>query len=79
MEVFAGTSGYSYGEWKGAFYPETLSSKEMLRFYGQRLPSVEVNNTFYRMPKTSVIEGEECTATRGAKPWIVESKRSWKL
>jgi len=56
MQFFVGTSGYSYKEWKGSFYPEKLPSKQMLGFYSQRFSTVEINNTFYRMPKTSVIE-----------------------
>jgi uncharacterized protein YecE (DUF72 family) len=44
-----GTSGYSYKEWKGHFYPETLPDKDMLRYYAERLASVEINYTFYRM------------------------------
>jgi uncharacterized protein YecE (DUF72 family) len=55
MKVHVGTSGYSYREWKGKFYPEKISPKEMLHFYSQRLNAVEINNTFYRMPKTSVL------------------------
>jgi uncharacterized protein YecE (DUF72 family) len=51
-----GTSGYSYKEWKGSFYPEKLPAKDMLAFYGERLPAVEINNTFYRLPKTAVLE-----------------------
>jgi uncharacterized protein YecE (DUF72 family) len=51
MKIYAGTSGYAYKEWKGKFYPEKISSKEMLRFYSGRLHTVEINNTFYRMPK----------------------------
>jgi uncharacterized protein YecE (DUF72 family) len=43
-----GTSGYSYKEWKGSFYPESLPDKEMLRYYAERLASVEINYTFYR-------------------------------
>jgi uncharacterized protein YecE (DUF72 family) len=50
MQVFAGTSGYSYKEWKGLFYPEKLPAGEMLRFYASRFRTVEINNTFYRMP-----------------------------
>jgi uncharacterized protein YecE (DUF72 family) len=50
MEVLAGTSGYSYKEWKGSFYPEKLAADGMLRFYAERFPTVEINNTFYRMP-----------------------------
>ena len=56
MKLHVGTSGFSYKEWKGPFYPEDLSNKDMLRFYGERLRSVEINNTFYRMPKPEVLE-----------------------
>jgi len=56
MNLYVGTSGYSYKEWKGTFYPEDLPEKEMLRFYGERFRAVEINNTFYRMPKASVLE-----------------------
>lgn len=51
-----GTSGWSYDEWKGPFYPDDLASSEMLGWYAQRLGAVEVNNTFYRMPKRNVLE-----------------------
>ena len=57
MKFYVGTSGYSYKEWKGSFYPEDLSEKEMLHYYGERFKTVEINNTFYRMPKASVLEG----------------------
>jgi uncharacterized protein YecE (DUF72 family) len=56
MDIRTGTSGYSYKEWKGPFYPEKLSAKEMLSFYAARLGSVEINNTFYRMPKKEVLD-----------------------
>src|SRR5947207_12032843 len=56
MNLYVGTSGYSYKEWKGTFYPEDLPDKRMLRFYAERFRSVEINNTFYRMPKESVLE-----------------------
>ncbi len=55
MNLFVGTSGYSYKEWKGPFYPEDLSDKQMLSFYGTRLNTVEINNTFYRLPKETVL------------------------
>lgn len=51
MNLYAGTSGFSYKEWKGHFYPEKMPNDEMLAFYGSKLPTVEVNNTFYRLPK----------------------------
>ena len=56
MPLFVGTSGYSYKEWKGSFYPEKLPAKEMLAYYASRLPAVEINNTFYRLPQKSVLE-----------------------
>jgi uncharacterized protein YecE (DUF72 family) len=56
MNLYVGTSGYSYKEWKGSFYPDDLPEKEMLRFYGERFRAVEINNTFYRMPKGSTLE-----------------------
>ncbi len=55
-ELRVGTSGYAYKEWKGSFYPEKLPDKEMLRFYGQQFTTVEINNTFYRMPTERVVE-----------------------
>ena len=57
MKLWVGTSGYSYKAWLGNFYPERLAAKEMLRFYARRLPAVEINNTFYRLPKESVLQG----------------------
>ena len=56
MKLWVGTSGYSYKAWLGSFYPERLPAKEMLRFYASRLPAVEINNTFYRLPKESVLQ-----------------------
>jgi uncharacterized protein YecE (DUF72 family) len=56
VELHVGTSGYSYKEWKGPFYPEDLPNKDMLSYYGERLGAVEINNTFYRLPKASVLE-----------------------
>ena len=55
MEIFAGTSGFSYAEWCGRFYPVALPGAQMLSFYCQRLPTVEINNTFYRMPTQEVV------------------------
>ena len=51
-----GASGYSYKEWKGSFYPGTIKPDGMLAFYAQHLSTVEINNTFYQMPKASVLE-----------------------
>jgi len=57
MRALTGTSGFSYKEWKGTFYPADLSDKQMLAFYATRLAAVEINNTFYRMPKTELVAG----------------------
>lgn len=56
MQVLAGSSGYSYKPWKGPFYPEGLADAAMLGHYAGRLPTVEINNTFYRMPKSAVMQ-----------------------
>jgi uncharacterized protein YecE (DUF72 family) len=56
MELHVGTSGYSYKEWKGSFYPEKLPAKDMLSYYAARLRAVELNNTFYRLPQKSMVE-----------------------
>jgi uncharacterized protein YecE (DUF72 family) len=56
VKLWVGTSGYSYKAWLGKFYPERLATKEMLRFYASQLPAVEINNTFYRLPKESVLQ-----------------------
>ena len=56
MNIYVGTSGYSYREWKATFYPKDLPVQQMLRFYGERFRTVEINSTFYGMPKASVLE-----------------------
>ena len=57
MAIHIGTSGWSYQEWKGSFYPPDLASDAMLSYYADRFNSVEVNNTFYRLPKREVLAG----------------------
>ena len=56
MKLYVGTSGYSYKEWKGNFYPEDIKPQDMLRFYAKQFSTVEINNTFYRIPKKDVFE-----------------------
>ena len=56
MRLRAGTSGFSYKEWKGPFYPDKLPNKDMLGYYAERLRAVEINSSFYRMPKREVLE-----------------------
>jgi len=55
MKVLVGTSGYSYAEWKGSFYPDDLPASKMLRYYAERFPTVEANNTFYKMPSAKAM------------------------
>jgi uncharacterized protein YecE (DUF72 family) len=54
-KLLAGASGYAFKEWKGNFYPDKIKPEDMLAFYSARLPSVEINNTFYAMPRASVL------------------------
>jgi uncharacterized protein YecE (DUF72 family) len=55
MRIAVGTSGYAYKEWKGFFYPADLPADGMLRYYAERFGTVEINNTFYRMPSEKVL------------------------
>jgi uncharacterized protein YecE (DUF72 family) len=56
VQVAVGTSGYSYKQWRGRFYPEKLPAARMLGFYARHFPAVEINNTFYRMPAPALLE-----------------------
>ena len=55
MRLIVGTSGYSYKEWKGTFYPDDLPAAKMLPFYATQFRTVEINNTFYRMPEEKTL------------------------
>jgi uncharacterized protein YecE (DUF72 family) len=55
VRLLAGTSGYAFKEWKGAFYPPDLGDDAWLGFYAGKFPTVEINNTFYRLPKQQVL------------------------
>ena len=55
MKILVGTSGWSYKQWKGTFYQADLPADDMLRHYAGRLPSVEINNSFYRIPREKVL------------------------
>ena len=56
MKLHAGTSGFAFKEWKGSFYPQDLKDDGMLGFYSSKFPTVEINNTFYRLPKEDVLQ-----------------------
>ena len=57
MAIWVGTSGYNYPEWRGSFYPEKFPTTKMLPYYAERFPTVEINNTFYRMPNEALVAG----------------------
>lgn len=75
MTLLAGASGYSFKEWKGNFYPEKIKPEDMLAYYAARLPTVEINNTFYRMPKTEVLENWAAQAPASFRFAIKASRR----
>jgi len=80
MHVIVGTSGYSYKEWKGTFYPKTLPASQMLSFYAANFGAVEINNTFYRMPAETTLAKwasevpDEFTFVLKAPAWITLSR-----
>jgi uncharacterized protein YecE (DUF72 family) len=56
VKLHVGTSGYSYKEWKGSFYPKDMPAKGMLRYYGERFSTVEINGSFYKLPTAASVE-----------------------
>jgi len=72
--LWAGASGYAYDVWKGSFYPQKIAADAMLAWYAARLPTVEINNTFYRMPKTAVL-AQWAAATPPAFRFAVKASR----
>ena len=67
MNLYVGTSGYSYPAWKGSFYPAKLPARQMLRYYAEHFRAVESNDTFYRMPTVSALEGRATEVPAGFK------------
>jgi uncharacterized protein YecE (DUF72 family) len=74
-KLLAGASGYSFKEWKGDFYPQDMKPDAMLSWYAERLPTVEINNTFYRMPATTMLENWARTTPEGFRFSIKASRR----
>ena len=60
-KIYVGTSGWNYKHWKGNFYPEDLKQKEWLKFYSEKLKTVEINNSFYRLPDITTFKMWEKT------------------
>lgn len=75
MRVHVGTSGFSYDEWVGPFYPEKTRPDDRLAFYGERFSTVEINNTFYRMPQREVLERWAAAVPDGFRFSIKASRR----
>jgi uncharacterized protein YecE (DUF72 family) len=75
ISLLAGASGYSFKEWKGVFYPADLKAEDMLPYYAERLPTVEINNTFYRMPRTEVLANWAATTPEHFRFSIKASQR----
>lgn len=73
--LLAGASGYSFNEWKGDFYPQDMKPDAMLSWYAGRLPTVEINNTFYRMPAVTVLENWARSTPEGFRFSIKASRR----
>jgi uncharacterized protein YecE (DUF72 family) len=74
-KLLAGASGYSFKEWKGDFYPADMKPEGMLAWYAERLPTVEINNTFYQMPKASVLQGWAASTPASFRFAIKASRR----
>ncbi|HSW81773.1 MAG TPA: DUF72 domain-containing protein [Candidatus Saccharimonas sp.] len=55
MHYFVGTSGWSYDNWVGDFYPPKIPQKDWLKLYAEQFDSVEINNTFYRLPTPDAV------------------------
>jgi uncharacterized protein YecE (DUF72 family) len=73
--LLAGASGYSFKEWKGVFYPQDMKPDGMLAWYAERLPTVEINNTFYRMPAAPMLENWARSTPEGFRFAIKASRR----
>jgi uncharacterized protein YecE (DUF72 family) len=73
--LLAGASGYSFKEWKGTFYPDNIKADAMLAWYAGHLPTVEINNTFYRMPGTTMLENWAATTPERFRFAIKASRR----
>ncbi len=76
MNLRAGTSGYAFKEWKGSFYPDDLKDDGMLGFYATKFPTVEINNTFYRLPREHVLQD---WASQVPEPFTFSIKASQRI
>lgn len=75
MQLWVGTSGYNYPEWKGSFYPQKLPAAKMLPYYAQAFTTVEINYTFYRMPNRKILAGWDRDTPAGFRLTLKAPKR----
>ena len=76
MSVYVGTSGFSYATWRGGFYPADARPLEFLRFYAERLPTVELNSTFYQLPSEEQFERWAAETPPGFRFAVTMSRRA---
>ena len=69
-QFIVGTSGYSFADWVGTWYPPGTRQKDMFSYYAQRLPTVELNFTFYRIPAPGTLDRMAETAPEGFDFWV---------
>lgn len=74
MSVWVGTSGWQYADWRGAFYPEGLPQKAWLPHYAAEFDTVEINSTFYRLPKQAAAANWASTVPDGFR-FVVKASR----
>ena len=75
MQYWVGTSGYNYPEWKGSFYPAKMPAAKMLAYYAERLRTVEINYTFYRVPNSRILAGWDQETPAGFRLTLKAPKR----
>jgi len=75
MQLWVGTSGYNYPEWRGSFYPEKMPAAKMLPYYAERFSTVEINYTFYRVPNAKILAGWHAETPPGFRLTLKAPKR----
>jgi uncharacterized protein YecE (DUF72 family) len=75
VQLWVGTSGYNYPEWKGSFYPPKLPAAKMLPYYAEHFSTVEINYTFYRVPNSKILAGWDRETPAGFRFTLKAPKR----
>lgn len=75
MSLFAGSSGFAYASWKGGFYPADARPADFLRLYAERLPAVELNASFYRIPSAEQLRAWAAATPPGFRFAVKASRR----